>query len=297
MAKKSERKPSRTAKRQVKALPAPDQKQVAVTSEPDKRISQEVITKEKIKSWLVATGKVRELNQGEVDQFLEICQAYQLNPFKREIHVNLRSKDDPTKRALQITIGYEVYLKRAERINSLDGWKCWTEGAAGTMIAKIEIYRKDRRFPFGWEVRYSEAVQDSPLWKKMPAFMLKKVCIAQGFRLCFPDELGGIPYMDAEMPEQNKEYENIPDQSGSDEIIVKAEMVEPDPDAMTKEEREMIFTVLDSKEKEAFKNDVLNASKLGGDAIRDTRKKYRELYKTRIVNQAKPNNNLNDVSY
>lgn len=32
--------------------------------------------------------------------------------------------------------------------------------------------------------------------------MIKKVAMAQGFRLCFSDELGGIPYTKEEMPEQ-----------------------------------------------------------------------------------------------
>ena len=34
----------------------------------------------------------------------------------------------------------------------------------------------------------------------MPNFMLKKVAIAQGFRLAFPDELGGLPYLAEELP-------------------------------------------------------------------------------------------------
>jgi hypothetical protein len=33
----------------------------------------------------------------------------------------------------------------------------------------------------------------------MPAFMLKKVAMAQGFRLCFPDEMGGLPYLPEEI--------------------------------------------------------------------------------------------------
>ena len=35
----------------------------------------------------------------------------------------------------------------------------------------------------------------------MPAFMCEKACISQGFRLCFPDELAGMPYTKEEMPE------------------------------------------------------------------------------------------------
>ena len=33
----------------------------------------------------------------------------------------------------------------------------------------------------------------------MPEFMIKKVCIGQGFRLAFPNELGGLPYLQEEI--------------------------------------------------------------------------------------------------
>ena len=32
--------------------------------------------------------------------------------------------------------------------------------------------------------------------------MIKKVAMSQGFRLCFPDELGGIPYTQEEITEE-----------------------------------------------------------------------------------------------
>jgi hypothetical protein len=35
-------------------------------------------------------------------------------------------------------------------------------------------------------------------WNKRPKFMLKKVCIGQGFRLCFSTDLGGLPYTEEE---------------------------------------------------------------------------------------------------
>jgi len=45
-----------------------------------------------------------------------------------------------------------------------------------------------------------EARQNSPTWQKMPRFMLRKVAIAQGFRLAFPEETAELPYEEAEMP-------------------------------------------------------------------------------------------------
>ena len=38
-------------------------------------------------------------------------------------------------------------------------------------------------------------------WSKHPRLMPKKVCISQAFRLAFPDELGGLPYDAAELPD------------------------------------------------------------------------------------------------
>ena len=32
--------------------------------------------------------------------------------------------------------------------------------------------------------------------------MLKKVATAQGFRLCFPEEFGGMPYTSDELPDE-----------------------------------------------------------------------------------------------
>ena len=67
------------------------------------------------------------------------------------------------------------------------------------MKALVEIHRKDWSEPFVHEVYWREAVQKKRMapqpqfWTKQTRFQLKKVAISQGFRLCFPDELGGLP--------------------------------------------------------------------------------------------------------
>lgn len=136
-------------------------------------------------------------------QFIELCKAYQLNPFKRECYAVGYGE------RWNIITGYEVYIKRAERTGKLDGWDCAVEGSGDGMVAKLTIYRKDWQHPFHHFVLYKEAVQRTKdgsvnqMWAKMGSFMLRKVCIAQGFRLCFPDELGGMPYTSDELPEIN----------------------------------------------------------------------------------------------
>ena len=169
--------------------------------------NQVIDFKAKATEWLQNMGT--SLPPAQTTQFLELCQAYKLNPFKREIYaVGYGGK-------FNIITGYEVYLKRAERTGKLDGWQC-VANEQGTK-AKITIWRKDWSHAFEHEVFMSEVRQNSPIWQKMPIFMMKKVCTEQGMRLCFPDELGGMPYAEEEVSydqvirtEQNIEEEIKP---------------------------------------------------------------------------------------
>lgn len=127
-------------------------------------------------------------------QFIQICSAFGLNPFIREIY------GIPYGDKFNIIVGYEVYLKRAEASGKLAGWKAWTEGEGRHLKGCISITRKDWIEPFYHEVLLVEYDQANAMWKQKPATMLKKVAIAQGFRMCFPAELGGIPYTSDEIP-------------------------------------------------------------------------------------------------
>lgn len=147
----------------------------------------------------------------ELFMFMGIAKSYGLNPLKREIHF-VKYGSAPA----SIIVGYEIYLKRAERTGKLDGWKCWIEGDK----AIIEIKRKDQSIPIKWEVDRKEFDKQQSTWKAMPNFMLKKVAIAQGFRLAFPDELGGLPYLAEELPQTAK---MTSEELAKDEIIIDAQ--------------------------------------------------------------------------
>ena len=135
----------------------------------------------------------------ELFMFMGISRSYGLNPMKREIHFVKYGNS-----AASIIVGYETYLKRAERTGKLDGWKCWIEDMGKpTERAIIEIKRKDQSMPIVWEVYRKEFDKQQSSWKTMPTFMLKKVAIAQGFRLAFPEEVGGMPYIPEELPSTN----------------------------------------------------------------------------------------------
>lgn len=163
------------------------------------------VQKQTLLDYLTAFGLANQLTQEEKLQFIEVAQAFRLNPFKREIHVAVYGEGEY--RRMSIVVGYQVYLDRAERTGQLDGWRAWVEGQGEDMKALVEIHRKDWSSPFVHEVYWKEAVQrkrdgqPTSFWTKMPKFQLKKVAISQGFRLAFPSELGGMPYDPAELPD------------------------------------------------------------------------------------------------
>lgn len=163
------------------------------------------VPKQTLLDYLTAFGLASQLTQEEKLQFIEVAQAFRLNPFRREIHVAVYGEGEY--RRMSIVVGYQVYLDRAERTGQLDGWRAWVEGQGEDMKALVEIHRKDWRSPFVHEVYWKEAVQrkrdgqPTSFWTKMPKFQLKKVAISQGFRLAFPSELGGMPYDPAELPD------------------------------------------------------------------------------------------------
>lgn len=160
-------------------------------------------TMKKAKEYLALVGQ--NVPQEEAKRFLELCKAFNLNPFEREIYLVSYGKQ------VNIIIGYEAYLKRAERSGKLDGWKVWTEGKIedGTLKACIEVKRKDWSEPFYHEVYFSEYKQDTHIWKTKPITMIKKVAIAQGFRLAFPEETGGLPYTQDEFTDVSSQSEVI----------------------------------------------------------------------------------------
>lgn len=138
--------------------------------------------------WLESTGNLKKFTENEKKQFLDICCAYGLNPIKREVY-GIKYGDN-----FNVIVGYEVYLKRAERTGKLDGYEVSFDGEGENLRAVLTVYRKDWERPFKHTVWLREYDQKNSMWKSKPYTMLEKVAISQGFRRCFPDELGGMPY-------------------------------------------------------------------------------------------------------
>jgi phage recombination protein Bet len=169
----------------------------------------ETVSDQELTLHLENLGLIKDLTKGELNSYLQIAKAFNLNPFKREIHVSKYNNQ------MSIITGYEVYIKRAERTGLLDGWSVTTEGSieGKDLKAVLTIFRKDRSHPFIWEADYSEFVQKTgqgavtKFWQK-GKMMIKKVAISQGFRLCFSDELGGMPYTADEIPEKTEDVQH-----------------------------------------------------------------------------------------
>lgn len=144
-----------------------------------------------------------KLDDQQQTMFIRLAKEFNLNPFKREIYAIAYGNE------FNIVTGYQMYLARADATGKLDGWEVVCNGDE----AKITIFRKDFSHPFTWSVRRSDFSKEGKTqrpnsWDKMPDFMLKKVAIGQGFRLAFPNELSGMPYLPEELGEAEENGKN-----------------------------------------------------------------------------------------
>lgn len=206
-----------------------------------------LVATEQLTSYLTAMGLANNLNEKEKTQFIEISKAFNLNPFKREIYCTKYGDN------FSIIVGYESYIKRAERTGQLNGWSATTEGStqSGNLRAIITIHRKDFIHPFIHEVYYSEYVQKTrdgnitKFWKDKPITMIKKVGISQAFRMCFSSEIGGMPYTAEEIIENETAYTEITEIKDSKPAIEKIKQCK------TLDELQLVW-----KENKEFQKDV-----------------------------------------
>ena len=188
-----------------------------------------------VSEYLASLGN--KLTAHHRNQFTQICKAFNLNPFIREVY------GIPYGDKFNIIVGYEVYLKRAERSGLLSGWRAWTEGDGKQMKGCLEIRRKDWDAPFYHEALFTEYDQSNSMWKSKPATMIKKVAIAQGFRMCFPEDLGGMPYTADEMPSATTDHTphtQIPDRFQAPPIDIT-----PDPPVVATATPDQIAAIQD----------------------------------------------------
>ena len=206
-------------------------------------VKKAVIDSKTIENFLFSSET--KLNEKQKTMFLQLAIRNQLDPFKREIYAIPYGND------FNIVTGYQVYIQRAETTGKLNGWHCEaTKNDKGELIgAKIVIYRKDFDNPFEWEISLKEFDKGQSSWKKMPEFMIKKVCIGQGFRLAFPNELGGLPYLQEELEDlpNISESKNESITSQYEPKVTKPSIKDPSSQA-TEKQVGMIHKICDARD-------------------------------------------------
>ncbi len=138
--------------------------------------------------------QLKDVSEVEIIKAIGLARRLGLDPLRREVHFV------PFKGSVQVIISYLEYIKRAEKSGKLNGWEVRVGRDEFGEYAEVEIHRRDWEHPFKWRVYLDEVKRDTPSWKSMPLFMLRKTAIAQGFRLAFPQET-------QELPEEIVEYE------------------------------------------------------------------------------------------
>lgn len=137
-----------------------------------------------------------------------------------------------------------------------------------------KVFRADRKFPTVQKVRLSEYNTGKSNWASKPGTMIQKVAEAQAFRRAFPMNLNGMyiaeempdeqsgeaptqelenaqqpKFIDAPAPEETKDQEAqefTPDpepaeqEAGPDPALVKAGLIDPDPE---EQPRKDLFTL------------------------------------------------------
>jgi RecT family. len=123
----------------------------------------------------------------EIAKAIALAKRLGLDPLRKEVHLV------PFKGSVQLVVSYLEYIKRAERSGKLDGWEVRLGKDELGEYAEVEIFRKDWKHSLKWRAYLEEVKKETPNWKAMPLFMLRKTAIAQAFRLAFPEETQELP--------------------------------------------------------------------------------------------------------
>ena len=157
----------------------------------------EKVTEEVADAFLFTTPE--KYTEAEKALFKTICIMNNLNPFKREIYpVKMKINGKPT---FNVITGYQVYLKRAAMSGRLEGWNVsYLKDKNGKLLGvTTTIHVAGWKEPFKWTTLLKEFKKDNRFWRQMETFMIAKVGIGQSFRLAFPIETEGLPYIAEEL--------------------------------------------------------------------------------------------------
>lgn len=189
-----------------KTEPTPEE----VQKEQRKRAIVVAKDKKKTEGWLAApelsdTQKAlvrrtiaKDLTDDEFFIFLYRCRAYWLDPLKGEISVQIRNKDDASKRQMVVVVQRDGYLTIAHRSGQFDGMQSGTRQEGEELIGWAKAWNKSAKHPVEIDVWQSEydplwgvANPDwktkarAGLWATKKKTMLAKVAESQALRKAF----------------------------------------------------------------------------------------------------------------
>ena len=245
---------------------------------------QNEVTKQLLMDYLKQTNS--NLLPNEMNQFVAIATAFNLNPYKREVYAIAYGQGN--NRKLSIIVGYEVYLRRAEEFPQYDGYETKFFGEGANMGCSCIVYRKDRSHPVGSTVFLREYTQNNAMWNNKPHVMLEKVAIATAMRRAFPSEFNGMPYTSDELPEEmtggaklrEQGYTEI-DPAIDDEASAPEGIVHEDPysgpsrEEYEEEQKAKKVVPLDDKKRTDFYNMVSSqVNRIGQEKVNEIMAKY-----------------------
>jgi phage recombination protein Bet len=184
---------------------------------------------------IIKTTVAKDTNPIEFDLFMEACRSYGLDPFRKQIHAVVYSKDNEAKRKMTIIVSRDGLRVLASRSGDYrpasepaqlvfdDALKGPTN-PKGILSATVRLWKQDKRgewfpvigeaywdefAPIADEWAYNEETRSrkptgnkvldaSGNWAKMPVVMITKCAESQALRAGWPETFGNL-YTEEEM--------------------------------------------------------------------------------------------------
>ncbi|MFN4220417.1 MAG: recombinase RecT [bacterium] len=201
------------------------EKELVVKNEEE---TKEIVVSENVEKLKFLFPELKQFPNEEIAKaFLISTKVYKLNPLKNECHFVPFTDKKTGEIRLKIITSYLIYLKKASQSGKLNGFNIEIKQDTDKSIyAEATIYRKDWQYPFKWRTYLREVKKATRIWDEMTRFMLMKVCLAQAFRIAFPEDVGELPYTQEEFEIK----EDMPATKINEiaEIVVEKEEMEED---------------------------------------------------------------------
>lgn len=192
---------------------------------------------------IAPTKKGNQASDADVNRFMMICHARQLNPWTGDAYLlGYESKDGPK---FDVIVAIQALYKRAELNPSYAGLESGVivirDGEEIELVGSLlqtgdrlvggwsKWHRADRMVPYYNRVSLKTYDTGRSRWAKDPAGMIQKVAEAAGGRKAFPTEAGGL-YCREEMDRKQHDDAAAEIPKGVDGL--RAKVVEEEPKAI-----------------------------------------------------------------